>query len=112
MKFDKTDLPRFNGEECSYLTFRRAFQEGTDSRDVNDDKKCILLAAPNILLDYKIRGAIINLKPHSEQWRYLDEIYLSKARAVTCVMKGYLEMDRIDKLDEDEECPKPYRHRS
>ncbi len=24
LKFDKTDLPRFNGQESSYLTFRRA----------------------------------------------------------------------------------------
>ncbi len=100
LKFNKTDLPRFIGQESSYLTFRRAFQEGTDRGDVNDYKKCILLAAPNILSDDKIQGAIVNLKPHSEQWRYLDEIYLSKARAVTRVMKGYLEMDRIDKLDQ------------
>ena len=99
MKFDKTDLPRFNGEESSYLTFRRAFQEGTDRRDVTDDKKCMLLAAPNILLDDKIRNAIMKLKPHSEQWRYLDEIYMSKARALIRVMKGYLEMSRIDKMD-------------
>ncbi len=99
MKFDKTDLPRFNGDESSYLTFRRAFEEGTDRRDVTDDKKCMLLAAPNILIDDKIRNAIIKLKPHSEQWRYLDEIYISKARALIRVMKGYLEMDRIGKMD-------------
>ena len=77
------DLPRFSCQEASYLVFRQAFQEGTKGGYLSDEKKSRLLAAPDILSNEVVRGAIIKMRPHADQWKYLDDIYLSKARALS-----------------------------
>ncbi len=42
----------------------------------------------------------MNMRPHADQWKYPDDIYLSKARALVRVMKSYQDMKTINKLDQ------------
>ena len=56
-RFDKSELPRFDGNDAKYLVFRRAFQDRTDRPDLSDDRKCNLLSSPDILTNDKIMNA-------------------------------------------------------
>jgi len=96
-RWDNNLLPSFDGTDTDYPNFKSVFQDLCSGYGFSDQRLQLMLCMEKVITNAELRKQVAAIRSHSEQWSFLDQMFLSNTRRFMRILTKMNKMKPVDK---------------
>jgi len=96
-RWDNSLLPSFDGTDTDYSNFKQVFKDLCAGYNFSDQRLCLMLCMEKVITNAELRKQVSAIRVHSEQWTFLDQLYLSNTRRFMKILTRLNKMKPVEK---------------
>jgi len=96
-RWDNSLLPSFDGTDTDYSNFKQVFKDLCSGYGFSDQRLSLMLCMEKVITNAELRKQVSAIRDHSEQWSFLDQMFLSNTRRFMRILTKLNKMKPVDK---------------
>ena len=96
-RWDNSLLPSFDGTDTDYPNFKQVFKDLCSGYGFSDQRLSLMLCMEKVITNAELRKQVSAIRDHSEQWSFLDQMFLSNTRRFMRILTKLNKMKPVDK---------------